>query len=506
MPKKILLFFFLIPAGTSDIYAQPRPFGLGSEVIGTIIKPAENSRAAAGLEQPRADVNISTRAAPGGRPPKGRGKPAAVKKKTPFNAAKANEEVVREAPKTKAEIIRPLELVETTPPENTLARILSAITINTDRGPLIPFPVVDSNKDMGVSFGIMPIIAVRSKDKKTIKAVLAPSVTYNEYLKTTLTYRHYIFPDEKRLFLLRASYSEKVEKEFIVYYYTPQAWDSNIRVSGEATNMVTGKPSFYGLGINSSHKDKANYALNMTGEDFTADLPLIDNLFFNLTHSFYLKRIADGPQESGQVSGLFPSFFKQAALENKFLTNRFALIYDDTDHPFLPKVGTYAAASVSYSAKHLLSDFNYRTYALELKHYYNYKEEGNYVTAIHYLLQFVKGDDLPFYALSQLGESTGLRMAGDGRFVDRGKFVFNIEERITLSRSPFMKFISESEIAPFLDVGTVFPEPSALRTRNFKYSPGIAARIVIRPQVVGTLDLAFGSEGTNAIIKVGYPF
>jgi hypothetical protein len=97
-------------------------------------------------------------------------------------------------------------------------------------------------------------------------------------------------------------------------------------------------------------------------------------------------------------------------------------------------------------------------------------------------------------------------MAGDGRFVDRGKFVFNIEERITLSRSPFMKFISESEIAPFLDVGTVFPGLSDLRAGDLKYSPGVAARIVIRPQVVGTLDFAFGSEGTNAIIKVGYPF
>ena len=506
MPIKILLFFFLIAPGASDIYCQPRPFGLGSEVIGTIIKPVD--RAAIDTDKPGAEVNISTRAPAGaGRTTKGRGQPAAVKRKRPpFKTVKVTEEVAREAPKTKAEIIRPLEIVEATPPENTLARILSAITINTDRGPIIPFPVVDSNKEMGLSVGIMPIIAVRSKDKKTIKAVLAPSVTYNEYLKTTITYRHYIFPDDKKLFLLRASYSEKVEKEFIVYYYTPQAWDSDIRVNGEATNVVTGKPSFYGLGINSSHKNNANYALNSTGEDFNFDLPLIDNLFLDFTHSFYLKRITDGPLEAAQVSDVFPSFFKPAAVENKFLNNRFALVYDDTDHPFLPKIGTYAAASVSYSAKRLISDFNYRTYAFELKHYYNYKEEGNYVTAIHYLLQFVRGDDLPFYALPQLGESTGLRMAGDGRFVDRGKFVFNIEERITLSRSPFMKFISESEIAPFLDVGTVFPELHDFRARNLKYGPGISARIVIRPQVVATFDFAFGSEGNNAIIKVGYPF
>jgi hypothetical protein len=128
------------------------------------------------------------------------------------------------------------------------------------------------------------------------------------------------------------------------------------------------------------------------------------------------------------------------------------------------------------------------------------------VTAAHYLLQFQRGDQLPFYAMPQLGESTGLRMCGDGRFTDHGKFVFTIEERMTLSKTPFYKFISETEIALFLDVGTVFPKVSAFRARDLKYSPGISARLVIRPQLVATVDLAFGSEGTNAIIRIGYPF
>ena len=128
------------------------------------------------------------------------------------------------------------------------------------------------------------------------------------------------------------------------------------------------------------------------------------------------------------------------------------------------------------------------------------------MTAIHYLLQFQRGETPPFYAMPQLGESTGLRMAGDGRFTGRGKFVFNIEERITLSKSPFYKFISEMEIAPFLDVGTVFDKYSEFTAKDLKYGPGVSARLVIRPQLVATVDLAYGSEGTNAIIKIGYPF
>lgn len=125
---------------------------------------------------------------------------------------------------------------------------------------------------------------------------------------------------------------------------------------------------------------------------------------------------------------------------------------------------------------------------------------------MHYLLQFQRGERVPFYAMPQLGESTGLRMTGDGRFTDRGKFVFTVEERITLSRTPFMKFVSETELAPFIDVGTVFPRPSEFSAARLKYAPGISARLVIRPQLVATVDLAYGTEGTNAIIKVGYPF
>ncbi|OGR44788.1 MAG: hypothetical protein A2X35_05690 [Elusimicrobia bacterium GWA2_61_42] len=417
---------------------------------------------------------------------------------------KAKEELVKREPRTKEDILKTVD--RPVPKDGLLARILSAITIDTPNGPIIPFPVVDSSKDLGPSFGIMPVIAIRDRKTNDIKSVIVPSANYNQNLRTTLTYRHYIFPDEKRYFILRASRSERVERELMSYYYTPNVFSSDFRFSLEAKHWVTGKPSFYGLGINSKRGDKANYSLQMTGEEIILDVPLIKNLFLNFNHSFFAKRIGPGPVDNGQVKELFPEFYPAAAEAHNFHTNRFSLVYDDTDHPFLPKIGTYASASVLYSNKALGSDYEYRTYSFQAKNYYNYKEEGRFVTAVHYLLQFQKGDTLPFFAMPQLGESTGMRMAGDGRFTDRGKFVFTIEERITLSKTPFYKFISETEIAPFLDVGTVFSKVSGFRARDLKYGPGISARLVIRPQLVATVDLAYGSEGTNAIIRIGYPF
>ncbi len=411
-------------------------------------------------------------------------------------------------PKTKEEVLNTVVRSSVPLSEGLLSKTLNAITIDTRYGPVIPFPIIDSSKDLGPSFGVMPVIAIKQKGTGVIKSVLIPSATYNKNLGTTLTYRHYILPDDKRLFILRASHSDHVERELMTYYYTPQFLSTNARLGVEANHLVDGKPSFYGIGIDSKRAARANYALEMTGEEVTLDIPVARSVFINFDHSFYAKQVLPGPvvDDNGQLKDRFPQVYNPASDSRNFHANRFSLIYDDTDHPSLPKIGTYASAAVLYSNKKLGSGYEYRTYSFQLKNYYNYKEEGRFVTAVNYLLQFQKGDDLPFYAQQQLGESTGLRMAGDGRFTDRGKFVFNIEERITLSKTPFYKFISETEIAPFLDVGTVFPNVSAFRLHNLKYGPGVSARLVIRPQLVATVDFAYGSEGANAIIRIGYPF
>jgi len=137
--------------------------------------------------------------------------PAKKKRRLPKPPIKAKEELVKPEPKTKEDIIKTVER-PAPPKEGLLGRVLNAITIDTPNGPLIPFPVVDSSKDLGPSFGVMPVVAIRKKGTGEIKSVLVPSVNYNENLRTTLTYRHYIFPDDKRYFILRASRSERVER------------------------------------------------------------------------------------------------------------------------------------------------------------------------------------------------------------------------------------------------------------------------------------------------------
>src|SRR3989339_1982722 len=71
-------------------------------------------------------------------------------------------------------------------------RVLSKLVISLDKGPMLILPVMDSSKDLGPNYGIMPIWAIRNKKKDVVDSVLAPSVNYNRYLKTSYTYRHYV--------------------------------------------------------------------------------------------------------------------------------------------------------------------------------------------------------------------------------------------------------------------------------------------------------------------------
>lgn len=393
------------------------------------------------------------------------------------------------------------------PDNGLLAKAIGAITLNTPLGVLVPFPIADSNKDLGLSIGIMPLLALNKNESGEIKSVILPSVSWNKYLGGTYTYRHFIFPDEKRFFIFRASKSDHVEEELMAYYYTPDLWGTGIRASWEPKHWVNGKPSFYGYGLmDSCRGGRANYALDITGEELIIDFPVFKPFFVNLTHSFFVDRIVPGPVNKGEFKNIYPELYGEASKHSSFHLNRLAIVYDDTDHLYLPTIGTYASASVTYSNKAFGSDFEYRTYAFQMKNYYNFREESRFITAVHCLLQYQRGDDLPFYAMVKLGESTGLRSVGDGRYTGRGKFMVTVEERIRLSRSNLFNFINEIELAPFLDLGEVFDRPSDLRGRDLVYAPGISARLVIRPQFVATVDLAFGKEGSNTLVKVGYPF
>lgn len=426
------------------------------------------------------------------------------KKKTFIKKEDVRKEFLKE--KNKEEIIKPFISTQTYP-SNFLNKLADKLIFNIGNNPSFVIPILDSSKDLGVNYGVMPVVIMKSKKRNgEVEGVAAPSLNYNEYLGYTFAYRHYLFPTEKSLFVFRASKSENAQQELFIHYYNPEIFGTKARLNAEFRNWHNPKSSFYGYGIDSSKSDKSNYVFYLKGEEFSITLPLIENVYFDFTHAYYIHKIRNGITNTDKFSQKYPQLYSDLNSFKDFFTSRFSILFDNTDHPFIPKIGSYIIFSALFSKKNIFSDYSYSVYTLEIKDYYNYRLLDKSITAVRFMMQWQTGESIPFYAMPQLGESTGLRMAGDGRFVDRAKFVLNVEQRFTVSRTKLMQLFSELEITPFIDIGTVSPSVSKFSTGNLKYGPGIAFRIVLRPQIVGTADIAFGSEGMNTIIKVNYPF
>ncbi len=387
---------------------------------------------------------------------------------------------------------------------NPLDFLFRFLKMKTPVGPLLFIPLVDTNKDIGMRTGMMPILALRDKKGDGIAAVVAPSIRYNRFLKTEYTWRTYWFPNETELIVVRGAYSQVVNREIFLRYFTREFMGTKYRLNAEFHLNREGKFSFNGIGPDSLDQDRSNFSKYKIGEEISGAIPLAENFYLELNHSMFQYQLGEGPITTlKRLSTQFPS---DAILGwKRFVDHGIALTYDSTDHQSLPTKGGLATLSAGSAQRVLGSDYTFQHYGTQLKGYYNIKK-GKYVTAAHFQFQQQQGDTIPFYAQNVVGESSGLRLVGDGRYVDRGRMVLSIEERIRVARSPLLAFFSEVEITPCLDVGTVFPHPGKLRFDNLQPGPGIAARILLRPQVVITLDLTWLGDRNNFILKVDYPF
>jgi hypothetical protein len=44
------------------------------------------------------------------------------------------------------------------------------------------------------------------------------------------------------------------------------------------------------------------------------------------------------------------------------------------------------------------------------------------------------------------------------------------------------------------------------RGRDFEFNPGIGLRAVVRPNILGRIDVGFGKDGPAVFVGLGYPF
>ena len=82
----------------------------------------------------------------------------------------------------------------------------------------------------------------------------------------------------------------------------------------------------------------------------------------------------------------------------------------------------------------------------------------------------------------------------------------NLEERIRLFRWEVFDVIADWEVAPFVDFGSVMESFDISNSGSFEFNPGIGVRAVVRPNIIGRVDVGFGKDGPAVFVGLGYPF
>ncbi len=365
-------------------------------------------------------------------------------------------------------------------------------------------PAISTDPNTGPTMGIMPVLVLADQQNRTIRHLLAPSYTYNSLFGQTGTVRYYWYPTASSQLYTVGSYSEHTNRELKARYENPALMDGTVYLRAEMYNNVNGSKRFFGLGPQSVESNESGYTANNSVESVRIGVNFARS--WRATFGQRFRRTAtedniipDIPDAATQFPGL-PGVGTQrtSALE-------FRLLWDTRDLPITPSRGSSGELFAETTSGNLGSDSEFIRYGLEGKHLFAWKSP-KHRTIVHSLYEWANGPDIPFYELPSLGGRETLRGYGEGRFVDRGRFVFNVEHRITMASLALMGIQTNFEVAPFFDIGSVFPTLPEAQSKNFRPVYGGAFRAAVKPNVVGDVEVGVGQEGIAVFVDISYPF
>jgi hypothetical protein len=374
------------------------------------------------------------------------------------------------------------------------------------RGIFVRLPIVDTDPNRGITYGVMPIVVLQGKTDDRIEQIHAPSVTYNKEFQLSPTYRYYYYPTEDASFLARVSRA-RFENEGMLQYedhsFAGTAYDVFARLQ---ENTDAGQ-RFYGFGPDSAKTDETNFKQQYWSYKWGVGTPLSKDSPWrvHLSQHYEASRITNGPIHNlHDFSDIFPRQYAEDAQETN--ETRLNLDYDTRDLAVTTERGTYANVFAETAVRGFLSQYDYQRYGLDARWFHQSKSGPSRAFAAQLQYEQIMGPTPPFWILPALGGKYSLRSYGDGRYVDRGIAAVNVEERFKVFAAKTAGVTTELQVAPFVGVGQAFDNPGRAALKYARPVAGAAFRAVAKPQVVGSVDIGYGREGVAVFTDINYSF
>lgn len=367
-----------------------------------------------------------------------------------------------------------------------------------------PIPAVSTSKNDGNDIGMIVPALITGPDGD-LKYLVAPMVVYNSIVGTRGTINLFRYePGGKELRGI-ASWTERIERKFLVSYVDPGFSNGRYSIGFSAMHFKNATVRFFGLGPTTVKEQETNYTAAETRLNWKFGVYANEVTQIAVSQRLrHMQSIQEGGTELPFTGEVFPS--APGSDGATVLGQRISFHYDTRNNLVTPTDGTAitAYAELNYNFKNAADPW-YSRYGLEVKRMFA-SESKRAILVVRGELQATLGSDVPFYEQSSLGGQNNLRGFGVDRYIDKQLIAFSIEERIHVLRTRLAGVIADFEIAPFIDTGQVFNSFKNVSFKDYRITPGIGFRGIIRPNVVGRIDYGFSKEGGAIFAGLDFPY
>jgi hypothetical protein len=388
--------------------------------------------------------------------------------------------------------------------ERFLQTIAKVITTTWDNNIFVWLPAISTDPNTGPTYGILPVLVLSEPVHHHIRHLFAPSYTYNALFGETVTGRYYFYPTDQSQLYTTVSDSTRTNRTVKMRYEDSAFLGGRAYIRAEGYYDGDGSKRFFGVGPGTLSGGESGY----TGLNKVIHTDMGVNFLNSWRASLGLRyrRMGTDPNIVSGIPDLATKYPGIPGLsEENTIVQEFHLLWDSRDYPVTPSRGSSGEIFFEKTTLAWGSNADYIRYGIEGKRFFPWMD-GKQNTVIHGLYDWVNGPNIPFYELATLGGRDTLRGYGEGRFNDQGRILFNVEQRMELTTLSMMGVQARFEAGPFFDLGTVFPRPEAIERKDFRPVWGGSFRAVVKPNVVGSVDVGVGKEGIGVYVGIDYPF
>jgi hypothetical protein len=380
---------------------------------------------------------------------------------------------------------------------------------NPETAPFIPVPLISADPNSGLTLGLIPTW-VTTDDNHNVSRIVAPDVLYNPNFGFGVHARIFSFASADEQWSAVAGIKQRVEREFDGEYQTGRSRLDRWSISYSLIYDRDGTTRFFGIGNDARQRAQTNYTDQQELGQVQIGLNL--NHTWQILYTVHLQEVDVLPGSLGGVPSI-QTRFPGTLGSNKQLLNRVSLVYDTRDDVTVPTRGMQWVVYVGAASNGgLINDSSYSEAGIDGRGVWPVAPDT--LLAAHMSLRYMPTvRDAPFWALSSIGGGVSvvggeqpLRGYGAGRFYDRDSFSTTVELRHKMFTFDAVTTKLDIEIAPFVDLGRVFPSTSTDPLDHLHPVAGVGFRGIARPFVVGYVDVGYGSDGAAVFTGLNYPF